>query len=128
MEGAMTYATWKERKDKGVTDIVNLVLGAILFIAPWLFGFADHATAAWNAWITGVVIVALAVAAIFAFAEWEEWVNLVVGLWVLVAPWILGFAANPVAMWSHVVVGLVVAALSAGAGWYVHRNPPRATA
>jgi hypothetical protein len=128
MEGTMTYATWKERKDKGVIDIVNLVLGAVLFLGPWLFGFADLQQAAWNAWITGIVMIGLAAAAIFAFAEWEEWVNLVVGLWALAAPWILGFAGDTSATWSHVVVGLVVAALSAAGGWYFHQNPPRATA
>ncbi|AWK86013.1 SPW repeat protein [Azospirillum thermophilum] len=124
----MTYATWKERNDKGVVDIVNLVLGAVLFLAPWLFGFADQMAPAWNAWGTGVVIVALAVAAIFAFAVWEEWANLLVGLWAVVSPWVLGFAGNAQAMWSHVAIGLVVALLSAGMGWYAHRNPPRATA
>jgi cyanate permease len=107
---------------------VNLVLGAVLFLGPWLFGFADQPQAAWNAWITGIVMIGLAAAAIFAFAEWEEWVNLVVGLWALAAPWILGFAGDASATWSHVVVGLVVAALSAAGGWYFHQNPPRATA
>ena len=120
----MTYATWKERKDKGAFDIVNLVLGAVLFLAPWLFGFADQTAAAWNAWITGAAIVVLAAAAIFAFAEWEEWLDLVVGLWALVSPWVLGFAGIAPAMWSHVAIGLLVAALSAGAGWYLHHNPP----
>jgi hypothetical protein len=127
MEGAMTYARWKERKDKGFIDVVNLVLGAVLFLGPWLYGFADLQQAVWNAWITGIVMIGLA-AAIFAFAEWEEWVNLVVGLWALAAPWILGFAGGASATWSHVVVGLVVAALSAAGGWYFHQNPPRATA
>ena len=124
----MTYATRKERKDRGVIDFVDLVLGAVLFLGPWLFGFADQQQAAWNAWITGAIMVVLAGAAIFAFAEWEEWVNLVVGLWALVAPWVLGFTSYTSATWSHVVVGLVVAALSAAEGWYFHRNPPRATA
>jgi hypothetical protein len=129
MEGTMTYATWKERKDKGLIDIVNLVLGAVLFLGPWLFDFANQPQAAWNAWITGIVMIGLAAAAIFAFAEWGEWVNLVVGLWALAAPWILGFAGDASATWSHVVVGLVVvAALSAAGGWYFHQNPPRATA
>jgi len=123
----MTYATWKERKDKGIVDMVNLLLGAALFLAPWLYGFADQMAAAWNAWITGAVMVVLAAAAIFAFVEWEEWVNLVVGLWALVSPWVLGFAANTPAMYSHVIIGLVVAVLSAGVGWYFHNNPPRAT-
>ncbi|MCW2242522.1 SPW repeat protein [Azospirillum canadense] len=124
----MTYATWKDRKDNGIVDLVTLLLGAALFLGPWLYGFADQATASWNAWITGAVMVALAAAAIFAFAEWEEWVNLVVGLWAVVAPWALGFAGHSSAMRTHVVVGLAVAVLSAAEGWYFHRNPPRLTA
>ncbi|MBP2294348.1 SPW repeat protein [Azospirillum rugosum] len=124
----MTYATWKDRKDKGIVDMVNLLLGAALFLGPWLYGFMDQTTAAWNAWITGAVMIVLAAAAIFSFAEWEEWVNLVVGLWAVVAPWVLGFAGHTSAMWSHVVVGLAVAVLSAAVGWYFHRNPPRLTA
>ena len=47
--------------------------------------------AAWTAWVSAVVIGALAVAAIVAFTEWEEWVNLALGIWVVLAPWILGF-------------------------------------
>jgi hypothetical protein len=54
--------------------------------------------------------------------------NLVVGLWAVAPPWILGFAGDASATWSHVVVGLVVAALSAARSWYFHQNPPRATA
>ena len=68
-------------------DVVNLILGAFLFIAPWLFNYAPGAES-WNAWIAGAVIAALSVVALSAFAEWEEWLNLVVGLWVIVSPWV----------------------------------------
>jgi predicted MFS family arabinose efflux permease len=88
----MTYATWKERKDKGFIDVVNLVLGAVLFLGPWLYGFADLQQAVWNAWITGIVMIGLA-AAIFAFAEWEEWVNLVVAALSAAGGWY--FHQNP---------------------------------
>ena len=26
-------------------------------------------------------------------AEWEEWINLLLGVWVLVSPWVLSFSA-----------------------------------
>ena len=75
-------------------DVANLILGAILFFSPWIFGF-DGSRAAENANIAGIVIVVLAVAAIAAFAVWEEWLNLIVGLWTLVSPWVLNFHATP---------------------------------
>ena len=78
-------------------DVANLVLGAFLFFSPWIFGFAAGAESA-NAFISGIVIVALSIAALTAFAVWEEWLNLIVGLWVIVSPWVLGFAASSAAM------------------------------
>ncbi|AIC26468.1 MULTISPECIES: SPW repeat protein [Rhizobium] len=104
-------------------DIVNIVAGLGLLISPWLFGFAAETSAAWNAWIVGAAITVLAVAALYAFYEAEEWANLVLGLWALVAPWILGFSAVTAAMWAHVIAGIVVAVLAAGSIWFSHNHP-----
>lgn len=117
---------------------VMLVLGAWLFLTPWIFGFTVGApvegattgfsTAAWNAWIVGVVIAALALWAALRFAEWHDWVNGVLGVWLVVSPWILGFAALTAAVWNHVIVGLVVVILAAWEIWDVRRQPAQRTA
>ncbi|WP_157018112.1 SPW repeat protein [Mesorhizobium xinjiangense] len=102
-------------------DWINLVLAIALFISPWVVGFA--AAPAWNAWIVGIVLGALAVATLSVFAEWEEWVNLVLGVWLIVSPWILGFAEVTGAMWTHLLVGVLVAGMSAWAVWDYRHNP-----
>ena len=110
MEGVMenwTNAKW--------CDVANLILGAILFFSPWMFGF-DAGRASQNAMIGGIVIAVLAIAALAAFAVWEEWLNLIVGLWTLVSPWILGFQGTS-AMTVHVIIGVVVAILAAIELW-----------
>nr|WP_139812011.1 SPW repeat protein [Ensifer aridi] len=104
-------------------DWMNLVLAVALFVSPWVMGFAGELMAAWNAWIVGVVIGALALATLTAFSEWEEWANMLIGIWLLVSPWLLNFAANVNAMWTHVVLGLLVAAISAWALWDERQNP-----
>jgi len=81
-----------------------------------------------NANIAGIVIVALAVAALTAFAVWEEWLNLIVGLWTLVSPWVLGFHASTKAMTISVIVGATVAILAAVELWMMSHHPPRLTA
>lgn len=101
-------------------DLINLILAVCLFISPWIIGFAAETTAAYNAWIIGVVLGALAVATLAVFAEWEEWVNLVLGLWLIVSPWLLGFMANADAMATHVILGVLVVVASAWAVWDVH--------
>jgi hypothetical protein len=72
----------------------------------------------------GIIIGAIAIAALVSFAQWEEWVNLILGLWVLISPWVLGFANNVNARWTHVVIGIAVAALAAIELWLVQRHPP----
>lgn len=104
-------------------DWANLVLAACLFLSPWVIGFAAEAAPTWNAWIAGIVLGALAVATLSAFAEWEEWANMVIGLWLIVSPWLLGFMGNVNAMWTHVILGVLVAAIAAWAVWdYRHHS------
>ena len=56
-------------------DSLSFILGAVLFLSPWLFGFEAHTTAAWNAHIVGAIIAGMALMALFAFQSWEEWVS-----------------------------------------------------
>jgi hypothetical protein len=107
-------------------DVANLILGVILLASPWIFGFPIGA-ASQNAVISGIVIAAISLAALAAFAVWEEWLNLIVGVWVLVSPWVLGFAGTT-AMHVHIVIGVIVAVLAGFEIWLLYQRPPRRTA
>lgn len=37
----------------------NATLGGLLFVAPWLFGYADLGGAAGNAWVVGALVASL---------------------------------------------------------------------
>ena len=106
-------------------DAANLILGAALFASAWMFG-SEAEKAAENAALAGIAIAVLAIAALAAFAIWEEWLNLVVGLWTLVSPWVLGFQGTH-AMTVHVIIGAAVAILAAIELWLLSQNPPRLT-
>ena len=120
MEGVME--NWTNAK---LCDVANLILGGVLFFSPWIFGF-DAGRASENAHIAGIVIAVLAIAALAAFATWEEWLNLIVGLWTMVSPWVLGFQGTR-AMTVSVVIGIAVAVLAAIELWIMSQNPPRLT-
>jgi hypothetical protein len=122
MEGAMND-NWSSAR---LCDVANLILGAFLFFSPWIFNF-DGGKLTQNATITGIVMVVLAIAALAAFAVWEEWLNLIVGLWAVVSPWVLHFQGNHTATTVHVVVGAIVAILAAVERWLTAQNPPRVT-
>ena len=122
MENWMNWTNWTNAK---LCDVANLVLGAILFLSPWLFNF-DAGPVSTNAYMTGLAIAILAVAALAAYAVWEEWLNLIVGLWAFVSPWVVGFQGTT-AMTVHVVIGVAVALLAAIEIWAMSRQPPRLT-
>jgi hypothetical protein len=109
-------------------DIANVVLGVCLALAPWALNFTTDATAAWNAWIIGAAITLVALGALVAFTQWEEWINLALGVWAVIAPWVAAFSENAAARGVHLAVGIAVAVLAAARLWFVHRNPPRVTA
>jgi hypothetical protein len=114
-------------RNSAICDVANLILGALLFLSPWIFHFSPGVES-WNAWVGGGIIVLLSIAALAAFAQWEEWINLVVGLWILVSPWALKFSDSTNALRSAVIIGAVVAVIAAIELWILHRSPPQLSA
>jgi hypothetical protein len=108
------------------TNLLNAMFGLLLFVSPWLLGFSD--AAAWSAWISGAVLVAVSLTAISHFSEWEEWVDLVVGAWILAAPWTLNFPADSAQVKIHLLAGGIIVILAAMELWQEHRGPPQVSA
>lgn len=106
--------------EKNVQDWINLICGVLLFISPWALRFSGDVMAARTAWVGGVIIFLMGVAALAQFAEWEEWIALIVGALVVISPWVLGFAAIHAAMWTCVVLGIIVALSSISEIWATH--------
>lgn len=102
-------------------DSINLLLGAWLFASPWLMNYADALpNAAWNAWALGAAIVLLAAVAMYMPKAWEEGLNILLGAWVAISPWVLGFTANEEVTTNAVVVGSLVTVLAI---WAMAQDP-----
>jgi len=108
-------------------DVINIVLAAWLFLSPWIVGFAGVTAAGWTAWLTAIAIGIFAIAALTALAEWEEWINLVLGLWLLVSPWVLGISGQYGPTLTLCLTGIAVSVVAAIEIWVMHRNPPQVT-
>jgi len=93
-------------------DWCKLVIGVLLFLSPWFFSTAGAASS-WDAWIIGIVTVIVAVwgLALLDARPVElasQWVSLVLGVWLVIAPWVLGFAAVTAAAWTAWILGLLL--------------------
>ena len=46
------------------SEYVHVVLGALLFISPWVLSYSDLAGASWTSWVAGVLAVIVGAAAV----------------------------------------------------------------
>ena len=96
-------------------DWAGFALGLWLAVSPWIVGYDAHVAPTANAVFIGL---ALALACHFEASVGEafgEWLNLGIGLWLIAAPFLLGFHADTVATAATLSVGTFVAVLAASA-------------
>jgi hypothetical protein len=91
---------------------LTLILGAWLFISPWVLQSAGMGNFAWDAWVLGVLMVALSIGALYQLTEWEDWGNLVLAVLLFISPWVLGFSGSAAPAWDAWIVGVITAVIS----------------
>lgn len=96
-------------------DWASFALGLWLAISPWALGYSHWQTATANAAFLGL---ALALGSHFEVSFDEsaaEWFNMAAGLWLMLAPFVLGFGAKAVVTINCVAVGTLAIALASSA-------------
>lgn len=110
--------------------ILNILIGLLLMAAPALRSFnkleSNHNH------IVGPLVVTFAITALWEVNREVRWVNTVLGVWLVLAPFILGFA--PAARTVDIICGVLIAIFSLfrgklttryGGGWksLFQKNP-----
>ena len=97
----------------GVTAPWNLVasaaLGVWLMFSPAVFG--TQAGAANSDHLVGALITAVAVSVMAEVIRAGRFLNVLLGAWIIAAPWLLS-GAGTIARWNDVLAGAVVMLLS----------------
>lgn len=93
---------------------LNIIAGIWTIISPWVYGFYNAAGNVWNNVIVGIVIAVFAAIRFFGTAGtvWLSWINALLGIWLILSPWIYGYTGNAGRMWNSIIVGIVVLVLS----------------
>ena len=101
-------------------DQVILLLGLWLVVSPWVFSYPEGSPQMINAFASGLVIAVLAAFDLYKTYFWAVVVNLLVGVWVAVSPWILRLAEQRVVLWNELLVGIAVVVLAL---WELRTDP-----
>jgi hypothetical protein len=70
-------------------------------------------------WTGGALIAIISIATFVVYSSWEEWLNFLVGIWLIISPWILGFAHTR-AMHYSISIGGTVAFIAALEIWLIY--------
>ena len=103
------------RTSKVLNWIVALA-GLWELLSPFILGYSAMTVAMWNAIIFGVILIITGLWAALTTEMGAEkilnWFNALVGLWLVVSPFILTFSAAMVPLWNGIIVGVVVIILA----------------
>jgi hypothetical protein len=91
-----------------------LILGLWLVVAPLFLGYGFVGAAVWNGLFVGTLVIILA--GVKAFGQFRNpaagWLNVLLGAWLVLAPFVLDYSAANRLLWNAVIVGLLIIVLS----------------
>jgi hypothetical protein len=96
---------------------LDVLAGIWLLISPFVLAFHRlSGIATSNDVVLGIIIGLLALGRLSSpvRSAWMSWINVVLGIWVLISPWVLGFGNVQSAVTNNVIMGIIVIIL---AGW-----------
>lgn len=93
-------------------DPLNVLMGAWLVLSPWILRYQDQTTPWINGIVIGLALIAASLGATFMPRAWEDWTEGVLGLWMIVSPWVLAFSMHMDATRNAVASGVVILVLA----------------
>jgi SPW repeat len=100
-------------------------------IAVFVLGYSASTTALWDALIVGVALIVLGGWAALSSQEGTDktldWINAILGVWLIIAPFVLGYTALVAALWNDIIVGIVVVVIAGWAALAMGRHHPITT-
>ncbi|WP_181919640.1 SPW repeat protein [Alkalilimnicola ehrlichii] len=91
-------------------DWMNPLVGLWLVVAPYILAYEDGygGVSAWNSYVVGAALIAIPLLGLVRPLPRREWIVLLLGIWLLISPLVLGFFGLVFATSNTMLCGLVV--------------------
>lgn len=89
---------------------INLILGIWMIISPFLIGYSVSYVPTGNNIVLGVLLIASSwwILAALMQTTGMSWFQVLCGIWLIIAPFVLNYRAMSQAMSNDVIVGIIV--------------------
>ncbi|WP_236051138.1 SPW repeat protein [Nonomuraea cypriaca] len=96
-----------------VADGLTLLAGLFLALSPWIIGFTGWSGLTVNNLVTGLTVALLALGFSSAFGRTYgiAWTAPLIGIWTILAPWLVRGAATSQTIFTNVIVGAIITIL-----------------
>ena len=101
-------------------DRVILLIGIWLILSPLVFGYPSTSAPAINAYVAGVIMALLAAFDHYKTYVWAVVLNVVIGAWTAVSPWLVGTVPDRMMTTSLLVSGVATIVLGL---WELRSDP-----
>ena len=107
-----------ERRDDLISaraaSIVCFVAGLWFFLSPWAYYGVSNDPNAWNAWLVGAIVVAFSIARACGptHVTGFSYVNAVLGVWIFLSPFVIGYTSDIPHVVNSLAVGIFVTTFS----------------
>lgn len=99
---------------------IDILVGIWLVISPFLLGYSGNTSALWNDIISGILVIIFAATQTIQSKEritWPAWISLLIGIWLVLAPFALNNSAVSGTLWNEIISGIIIIALAAWAAF-----------
>jgi hypothetical protein len=98
----------------GLADYAALLAAISVALVSWACLADFEAIPPWKPWLSVAVAILFALGSLTRHSAWGIQLKQAAGLWLILAPWLLGFMHVRAAFWAHVAIGaaLLAATLS----------------
>ena len=88
---------------------INILVGIWLILAPFILAYTGLQVAMWNDIILGVLVGVIALIRTFGTAQaGTSWINVLLGIWLIIAPFVLNYGDNATPRWNDVILGILI--------------------
>jgi len=102
-----THRTWE--------DWCGMLLGAMIVASPWFpiqdAAISGHQTVILNAVVIGLVVFGISQLEYVALQRWEEVTTILIGLWLIASPYVMGYSGDGFLRIYHTGLGAVLVLL-----------------
>lgn len=89
----------------------NVVLGVWLFFSPLVFGLyipGAITLVVAHSFFMGAVLVVISLAAYYHEHLWEDVIDMMIGFWLIMSPFVLAFSGEVLVTLNHVIIGVLL--------------------